>query len=127
MAKQIENKKENLVLGRVVDTLNRPLANLIVQAYDKDMRSQELLGECISDRDGKYEIEWSHNQLSGRGRKTADIVIKVLTPEKKTLLVTSDMDAVRFNASPREEINISIVTAIEPEVVEYDYILKQVT
>jgi len=42
MAKQIEIKKENLVLGRVVDRLNRPLANLIVQAYDRDMRSEEL-------------------------------------------------------------------------------------
>jgi len=127
MAKQIENRKENLVLGRVVDNLNRPLANLIVRAYDRDMRSEELLGECITDRDGKYEIGWSHSQLSGRGVKTADIVIKVLTREKKTLLFTSDMDAVRFNASPREEINVTIETAIKPEVVEYDYILKQVT
>lgn len=31
MANQIENKKPNLVLGRVTDKLNRPLANLIVQ------------------------------------------------------------------------------------------------
>src|SRR3990172_12726676 len=99
MATQIENKKENFVLGRVADRLNRPLANLIVQAFDRDMRSEELLGEYITDRDGKYEIGWSHSQLSGRGKKTADIVIKVLTPEKKTLLFTSDMDAVRFNAS----------------------------
>lgn len=127
MAKQIENKKENLVLGQVVDRRNRPLANLIVQAHDRDMRNEELLGENITDRAGKYEIGWSHSQLSGRGKKTADIVVKVLTPEKKTLLFTSDMDAVRFNASPREEINIIIETAIKPEVVEYDYILQQIT
>ena len=127
MAKQIETKKENIVLGRVTDRLNRPLANLTVQAYDRDMRSEELLGECVTDRDGKYEIGWSHSQLSGRGKKTADLAIKVITREKKTLLFTSDIDAVRFNASPREEINITIETAIEPEVVEYDYILKQVT
>lgn len=127
MAKQIDNKKENLVLGRVVDALNRPLANLIVQAYDRDMRSEELLGECITDRDGNYQIGWFHNQLSGREKKTADIAIKVITREKKTLLFTSDMDAVRFNASPREEINITIQTSIKPEAVEYDDILKQVT
>lgn len=29
MAKQIENKKPNLVIGRIVDRLNRPLANLL--------------------------------------------------------------------------------------------------
>lgn len=126
MANQIENKKENLVLGGIVDRLNRPLANLIVQAYDRDMRSEELLGESITDREGKYEIAWSHSQLSGRGKKEADIVMKVFTREKKTLLYESDMDAVRFNASEREEINITITAEIKPEVVEYDYILKEI-
>ncbi len=127
MAQKIEGEKENLVLGRVVDKLNRPLAGLIVQAFDRDMRSEELLGESITNREGKYEIIWLHSQLSGRGKKEADIIIKVFTREKKTLLFASDMDEVRFNASPREEINITIETAIKPEVVEYDYILKQVT
>lgn len=127
MANPTENKRENIVLGRVTDKLDRPLANLTVLAYDRDMRSEELLGECVTDRDGKYKIGWSHSQLSGRGKKTADLAIKVTTREKRTLLYTSDIDAVRFNASRREEINITIETAIEPEVVEYDYILKQVT
>ena len=126
MANQIENQKPNLVFGRVLDRRNRPLANLIVQAYDRDIRSEELLGESITDREGKYEITWLHSQLSDRGKKEADIVIKVLTREKKTLLYESDMDAVRFNASPREEINITVKTDIKPEVVEYDLILKKV-
>ena len=127
MANQLENQKPNLVLGRVTGKLCRPLANLIVQAYDRDMRSEEILGESITDREGKYEITWLHSQLSGRGKKEADLVIKVLTREKKTLLYESDMDSVRFNASPREEINITITAGMGPEVVEYDYILKQVT
>jgi hypothetical protein len=127
MAKQTENQKPNLVLGRVVDKLNRPLANLIVQAYDRDMRGEELLGESITDREGKYEITWLHSQLSGRGKKTADLAIKVFTRGKKTLLFESDIDAVRFNASPREEINITIETVIKPELVEYDHILKEVS
>lgn len=126
MANQIEKKKENLVLGRITDQLNRPLSNLIVQAFDRDMRSEELLGENISDREGKYEIIWLHSQLSGRGRKEADILIKVFTRENKTLLFASDIDAVRFNAKSREEINIAIGTVIKPEVVEYDYLLKEV-
>ncbi|HLE86871.1 MAG TPA: hypothetical protein VI727_04355 [Candidatus Brocadiaceae bacterium] len=62
MAKQIEIKKENLVLGRVVDRLNRPLANLIVQAYDRDMRSEELLGKC-SDNTVFETIKYGRSQL----------------------------------------------------------------
>jgi len=127
MADQIvENKKENIILGRVVDKLNRPLANFIVQAYDRDMRSQELLGEAITDKNGEYQITWSNSQLSGREKKTADLSLEVYTREKKTLLYAPDLDSVRFNASEREEINITIETTIQPEVVEYDFILKEV-
>src|SRR4030043_638668 len=118
MVNQVENQKPNLVFGRVTDKLNRPLANLVVRAFDRDMRSEELLGESITNRDGKYEIAWSHSQLSGRGKKEADIVIKVFTRGKKTLLYASEIEAVRFNASPREEINITITAEITTEGVE---------
>lgn len=119
--------KENLILGRVTDKLNRPLPSVIVQAFDKAMRSEELLGESITNRDGKYEMTWSHSQLSNRSKKTADILIKLVTQEKKTLLFTTDINDVRFNATSREEINIIIGTPILPEVLEYDYILSKVT
>jgi hypothetical protein len=75
MAKQTKNEKPNIVLGRVVDKLNCPLANLIVQAFDRYMRSEELLGESITGREDKYEITWLHSQLSGRGKKEADLII----------------------------------------------------
>lgn len=127
MAKQIKNKKQNLVLGRVVDRLNRPLANLIVQAFSRDMRAEKLLGESVTDKNGHYEIAWLPSRPGGRAIKEADIGIKVITREKKTLLYASRMDEVRYKASPREEINITIGTAIKPEVVEYDHILKQVS
>ena len=121
-----QTKKENLVLGQVVDQHNRSLTNLLVQAFDRDMRSEELLGESTTDREGKYEITWLHSQLSGRGRIEADIAIKVLTPKKKQVLFESDIDSVRFNASPREEINVVIITEIKPETIEFDFLLKEV-
>jgi hypothetical protein len=127
MATQTKTKKENVVLGRVADKLGRPLANLLVQAYDRDMRSEGLLGECVTDRDGKYTIAWSHGQLTGRGKKSADISIKVVTREKKTPLFSSGVNDTRFNASPREEIDVTIEKAPDPETVEYDRIVKEVT
>lgn len=91
------------------------------------MRGEELLGESITNKEGKYKITWLHSQLSGRGKKEADILLKVFTREKKTLLFASDIEAVRFNARPREEINITIEAAIKPELVEYDQLLKVVS
>jgi hypothetical protein len=127
MAKQTEKQKSNFVLGRVVDRLKHPLANLLVNAYSRDIRGEELLGESITDREGKYKITWTLGQLSGIEKKEADISIKVFTREKKTLLFASDMDSIRFNASPREEINITVTEEIKPEVAEYDYIFKEVS
>ncbi len=126
MSGQIDYHKTNLVFGRVTDKRGRPAANLLVRAYDRDMRSEEFLGECITDKNGKYEIAWVPGQFSERGNKKADIAVKVFTREKKTLLFASDMDAVRFGASSGEEIDITIKAEIKPGVVEYDYILKEV-
>src|SRR4051812_33680192 len=102
MPNQTETRKDNVVLGRVADKLSRPLANLVVQAFDRDMRSEEFLGECVTDGDGKYKIAWSHDQLKAPENKTADISIKVFTRENRTPLFASDVDDTRFNASPRE-------------------------
>jgi 5-hydroxyisourate hydrolase-like protein (transthyretin family) len=82
MATATETRAENIVLGTVTDKLGRPLSNLVVHVYDRDMRSEQLLGECVTDRDGRYRIAWSHGQLSGRGKGSADIAIKVVTREK---------------------------------------------
>ncbi len=120
-------KKQNVILGKVTNKNSDPLQNLIVMAYDRDMRSEELLGESITDKEGNYKIFWQHSQLRGREIKEADIVLKVLTQKKKTLLYASDMDEIRFNASPREEINITIKKTIEPEMIEYEHLLKQVS
>ena len=127
MANQAETGKENVVLGRVTDKLARPLANLLVQAYDRDMRSEELLGECVTDRDGKYAIAWSARQAEANEKGRADISIKVVTRERKTLLFASDVDATRFNASPREEIDVTIEKMPVPEAVEYDHIVKEIS
>lgn len=120
------NSKINTLLGTIIDVNKQPLPNLKVEIYDVDMRSWQLLASTTTNRDGKFEVTWSHEQLSGRGRKTADIAIKVLTSEKGVELYKSDMDDVRFNAGEREEINITIKQPVPKETVEFDWLLKEV-
>lgn len=126
MANQTEKNRENVVRGRVTDKLGRPLANLLVQAYERDMRDEQLLGESVTDRDGKYSIAWSHDQLRKREKKSGDISIKVLASEKQAPLFASDVEGTRFNASSREEIDVIIETAFAPAAVEYDAIVETV-
>ena len=54
MATQMQS--EFLVLGRITDKLDRPQANLLVQAFDRGMRTEELLGEYLTDKNGEYKI-----------------------------------------------------------------------
>ncbi|MGY0035275.1 hypothetical protein [Pedobacter sp. NJ-S-72] len=124
----ILNQAINIVFGKKISNQsNQSLPNLLVQAYDRDMRSEELLGECITAQDGSYKISWKHEQLSGRGRKEADLSMKVLSREKKTVLFASAIIDTRFNASPSEEINIVIKGAVRPEIIEYDFLYKEVS
>ncbi|MEI7724329.1 MAG: neuraminidase-like domain-containing protein [Bacteroidota bacterium] len=117
----------NTVFGKVTNNNGRPLANLKVEIYDVDMRNWQALTDTITDKNGKYELKWMHDQLSGRGVKEADIAVKVFTREKNTVIYTSSLDDVRFNASPREEINITINHDLPVEVIEFDFLVKQVT
>ncbi|MDZ4784930.1 MAG: carboxypeptidase-like regulatory domain-containing protein, partial [bacterium] len=127
MVTTIKNQTPNTVLGKVTDSNGRPLANLKVVIYDVDMREWQPLADTFTNREGKYELQWTHEQLSGRGKKEADIAIKVFTKEKNSELYKSSLDEVRFNASPREEINITIRQALPKEVVEFDFLAKGVS
>src|SRR5690606_12441401 len=100
---------------------------LSVTIFDVDMRDWQPLADALTDREGRYELHWSHNQLSGRGRKTADIAVTVSTPERHTELYRSTMDEVRFNAGRKEEINIAIAGAVPTETVEFDALVAEIT
>jgi 5-hydroxyisourate hydrolase-like protein (transthyretin family) len=127
MATAIKNQNPNTVLGKVTDGNGRPLASLKVEIYDVDMREWQPLADTFTNREGKYELQWTHEQLSGKGKKEADIAIKVFTKEKNSELYKSSLDEVRFNASAREEINITIRQALPKEVVEFDFLAKEVS
>jgi hypothetical protein len=117
----------NTVYGKVTDADGRPMPNIKVEIYDVDIRNWQLLSGDFTGKEGKYDLKWTYDQLTGRERKSADIAVKVFTREKGTEIYKSPIDEVRFNASSREEINIIITAVLSPEQVEYDYILSNVT
>ncbi len=127
MATTTKSQNANTVLGKITDLNGRQLPNLKVKIYDIDMREWQPLADAFTNREGKYELHWSHEQLSGRGRKEADIAVKVFTKEKNTELFKSSIDEVRFNASEREEINIIIREPLPKEAIEFDYLVKEVS
>jgi len=127
MATAIKDQKPNTVLGKVTDASGHPISSLKVEIYDVDMRAWQALADTHTNMDGKYQLKWTHDQLTGKGKKEADIAVKVFTKVKHIKLFQSSIDEVRFNASEREEINITIRQPLPKEVVEFDFLVEEVT
>src|SRR3954468_16951282 len=71
------------------------LAKAPVRAVDKDLRSEELLGETATDDKGHYRIEYRRSQFKRVEKASADLIVRVLSADKKTVRAESD---VLFNA-----------------------------
>ncbi|HEY0426486.1 MAG TPA: neuraminidase-like domain-containing protein [Pyrinomonadaceae bacterium] len=125
--KSDQNQPRNLVQGTVSDKNNRKLSGLLVRAFDRDMRSEGLLGECPTDTKGEYRIEYSAEQFNWAEKQTADLCMKVYGAGGRDLLYETEIEQIIFNASPSEEINIVIQTEIKAEENEFDLILREIS
>jgi hypothetical protein len=123
----VNNSERLIVYGKVTDRHNRPLRGLLVQAFDRDMRSEELVGEAITGQDGQYVINYTSEKFSRAEKNSADLLMRVFAEgESKVALYEDSLDSVRFNCSALEEIDIHIGRLILPEVNEFDQVLGEI-
>ena len=113
-----------VVRGNVTDGNNRPLAGLLVKAYDRDLRSESVLGECLTDPKGSYRINYTPEAFVSDEKNTADLYVRVFTPGGTPVFET-EFEHIIFNASDYETIDISISTPIKPEGNEFDRIVSE--
>jgi hypothetical protein len=109
-------KKPFMVLGVVKDSDGKQLAGLTIEAYDKDMQSEELLDKYTTDVKGEYQIIYFTHQFRRAEIGTADIILKVKGIDSSTL-VTSD---VLFNAPQEAIINLVVSSAFEQSPSEWE-------
>jgi hypothetical protein len=75
-----------------------------VRAFDTDLRSQTLLGETRTDRDGGYEIRYGSSQLPRPEKLRADLVLEVYTDGSASAVWVRSNPM--FSASPEATIDI---------------------
>jgi Tc toxin complex TcA C-terminal TcB-binding domain/Neuraminidase-like domain/Salmonella virulence plasmid 28.1kDa A protein len=92
------------VFGIVRDESDSPLANIAVQAFDRDLRSEQTLGQSKTDRLGFYQIHYSAGQFNKAEKGNADIVVKAIAADGSLLIASP----VLFNAPPVAEVNITV-------------------
>ncbi|MEQ1575687.1 MAG: Tc toxin subunit A, partial [Vicinamibacterales bacterium] len=85
----------------------RPLAGLLVRAYDKNLRSEDSLGESVTDAEGRYEIRYRSTQPKQAPKGHADLRIAVCDPAGEEI-ATSD---VHFNAPADVVIDVTVPAA----------------
>jgi hypothetical protein len=69
-----------LVRGQVLQARGLPLAGVVVRAFDRDLRSEQLLGQHSTDAAGHYAIPYSREQFRRAEKERADLVLRLFTP-----------------------------------------------
>ena len=111
------------VVGQISNSDGTPLANGFVRAFDRDMRSEEFLGETKSDNNGKYRIEYTSDKLSRAEKRSADLRVSV-SNDAGLELATSP---IHFNSPPVTSINLVVGEKTRQRRSEFERYVNELT
>lgn len=96
------------VHGQVVeDESGRPLASMLVRAFDKDVAFDDFLGEARTSDAGRFEVVFTDEQFKDFFESRPDLYLQVFDPSGSRLLYTTERE-VRFNAGREEFFEVRI-------------------
>lgn len=117
-----DQPKQFLVQGQIRHADGNPFSDVVVRAFAKYMRSEELRGEVTTDAAGHYEIKYSAAQLRSNGKQSSDLIVRVFDHENQQLAVSP----IQFNAPSLASVDI-ILDGDAGRVSEYDQLLTAIT
>ena len=97
-----------IVLGTIEEEeTGRPLPNLVVRAYDRDLVFDDRVGFTTSDDDGRFEIRFHRKDFSDVWESQPDLYLRVFDPSGTRELYQT-RDAIRWRASRHETYRLRI-------------------
>ncbi|MCM3870736.1 MAG: peptidoglycan-binding protein, partial [Pyrinomonadaceae bacterium] len=111
-----------IVNGHISQADGGVLVGVMVRAFDKDMRSEKLLSEVITDQDGRYEITYSAAQFVRAEKKSADLIVRVFDDQGALQLASPLI----FNAQPVETVDLTLDGSASKAESEYERLVKDV-
>ena len=121
----LANDGAYVVRGRVTGAV--PARGVVVRAFDKDIRSEELLGECAPGSDGRYEIRYSRADFA-RGEKPgsgAELRMRVFSGNDQLPATPTALDG-PYNAPQVTVIDLDVVDEISLAMSEYEHHLAAI-
>jgi hypothetical protein len=110
------------VFGVVRNEFGELLNNVSVQVFDKDIRSEQLLGSVVAER-GSYEVVYNKDQFQKAEKQAADILVKLVDSAGKELHKT----AIFYNAANELEVNINLKNVNYKGPSEWELLTSTVT
>jgi peptidoglycan hydrolase-like protein with peptidoglycan-binding domain len=99
-----EEQSEFVVKGAVHLSDGSPAVGVMVSAFDRDLRSEQLLGRQQTNEKGSYAIQYSAARFRKREKGSADLVVKAFATDGSLLAASS----VLFNAPSHAELDVII-------------------
>src|SRR5262245_61815801 len=95
-------------LGTVTEEESgRPLAGLMVRAYDKDPIKDDHLGDCVTGAGGEFEIQYTETDYNDLLETLPDLYLRIYDASGEKLLHSTEKQ-VRNNALVVERFEIRI-------------------
>jgi hypothetical protein len=102
------DEQEFQVTGRVEEAeTGRPLAQLVVRAFDRDPVFDDKLGFATTDDQGRFAIRFGTADFRDLWESRPDLYLRVYDAAG-TRLLHETTDAIRWNASTSEHYRIRI-------------------
>jgi len=103
-----DDRREFRIFGVVEEAeTERPISNLVVRAFDRDLISDDKIGYTNTDDDGRFEIRFGMERFRELFESRPDIYLRIYDRAGARLLHETT-DAIRWNASKDEEYRIRI-------------------
>jgi Tc toxin complex TcA C-terminal TcB-binding domain/Neuraminidase-like domain/Salmonella virulence plasmid 28.1kDa A protein len=93
-----------IVRGNIEQADLSAMINVVVEAFDIDLRNEQSLGQTRTDGKGFYQIQYSRKQFRKQEKGSADLVVKV-SNAAGSILVKSP---IWFNAPAIAEVNLTV-------------------
>lgn len=95
----------------------RPLAGLVVRAFDKDRLYDDLLGAAMTDAEGRFELLYSGEDFQELFESRPDIYLRVYDASGRNEIHTTE-SSVRWGAGRDEQFTVEIMRGIAEPAAE---------
>jgi hypothetical protein len=104
-----KHKRDDFRIFGLIEELEtgRPLPNLVIRAFDRDLIFDDKLGYTNTDDDGRFEIRFGTDRFRDLFESKPDLYLRIYDRDG-IRLIHETSDAIRWNASKSEKYRIQI-------------------